>query len=167
MCEGAMTINNGYTTPSVETVYQLYADMLYRTAYSLLLSEHDAEDAVAEVFAKYIKNPPSFNDHEHEKAWLLRVTVNTCKDMCRRRTVRSYTPIDELAQVLPAEDSSGKTQVIESVLALDEKYRICTVMHYFEGFSVEQIAKALGVTKSAVKMRLARAREMLKKELAK
>lgn len=160
-----MTINKGFTSPLVETVYEKYADMLYRTAYSLLLSLHDAEDATAEVFVKYIKNRPSFNDSEHEKAWLLRVTVNTCHDIQRRRTVRTYTPIDELAAVLPAEDTSAKTDVLESVLALPEKYRVCVILHYFEDFSVEQIAKALGLTKSAVKMRLARAREMLKKEL--
>ena len=72
--------------------------------------------------------------------------------------------LDEIAEIVAAEQKD--TTVLDSVLALDEKYRICILLHYFEDFSIEQTAKILKITQSAVKMRLSRAREMLKSALS-
>lgn len=144
-------------------LYEKYADVLYRAAYARLLSAADAEDAVAETFGKYLHKKPEFRDQAHEKAWFLRVCINTCTDLMRRRTVRSYTPLEDLAEVLPAEEKDRG--VLESVYELPEKYRMCVILYYFEDFSVEETAKALQISGSAVKMRLSRAREMLKSAL--
>lgn len=145
-------------------LYERQADRLYRLAYARLLNAADAEDAVAETFAKYLRKMPEFRDASHEKAWFLRVCINTCNDLARRRTVRAYTPIEELSEVLAAEEKDKS--VLESVYALPEKYRMCVLLYYFEDFSVEETAKALKISVSAVKMRLSRAREMLKTVLA-
>ena len=153
-----------YRTPGAAEAYDRYADMLFRTAFSLLLNKQDAEDAVSDVFAKFISKPPVFKNSDHEKAWFLKVTVNTCHDRQRRRAVRRYTPLDEIAEILAAQQKD--TTVLDSDLAIDEKYRICILLHYFEDFSIEQTAKILKITQSAVKMRLSRAREMLKSALS-
>ena len=144
-------------------LYARYADMLYRTAYARLLNAADAEDAAAETFAKYLRKMPEFRDNSHEKAWFLRVCINTCNDMARRKTVRSYTPLDELSEVLAAEEKDRS--ILEAVYELPEKHRMCVLFYYFEAMSVEETAKALKISVSAVKMRLSRAREMLKTEL--
>lgn len=153
-----------YKTPTADLAYDRYADMLFRTAYAMLLSKHDAEDAVSDVFEKFIRKNKTFNDSEHEKAWFLRVTVNTCHDLQRRKSIRSYTPLEEIADI--SESSEKDTGILESVFALPEKYKMCILLHYFEGFSAKETASALGVSESAVKMRLMRAREMLKAELS-
>ena len=69
----------------LEAAYGRYADMLYRLALSHLGVVEDAEDAVHDVFEKYINTSPSFKDGEHEKAWFVRVTVNRCHDLLRKR----------------------------------------------------------------------------------
>lgn len=152
-----------YRTPDAALAYTSHAGRMYRIAYALLLSAHDAEDAAAEVFARFLRKMPVFKNAEHEKAWFLRVTVNVCRDMLRRRAVRSYTPLEEIAEITPAEQKDAR--VLESVLALPEKFRVCVLLHYFEGFRVEEIARILHLSPSAVKMRLSRARDMLKTAL--
>lgn len=147
-------------TADVTATYKRYADMLYRLAYSILLSKEDAEDTVAEVFYKYMRKAPQFRDMEHEKAWFIRVTVNHSRDIQRKRVVRSYTPLDEVLDLSSQEPET--VSLFEEVLALPDKYRTVCMLHYFEGFKVEEIASVLRITKAAVKMRLMRCREMLK-----
>lgn len=154
-----------YKTPSIEDAYDRHADMLFRIAYSVVLSKEDAEDAIQEVFAKYVKNAPAFREREHEKAWFVRVTINQCRDTQRRRAIRSYTPLDEIIETPVADNKSAS--VLEQVLLLPSKYKTAIILYYFEDFSVENIAKALRITKSAVKMRLARGREYQKNEITK
>ena len=72
----------------LEAAYDKYANMLYRLAFSHLQRREDAEDAVQDVFTKYMNTSPRFTDDEHERAWLIRVTVNRCHDMLRRGKIR-------------------------------------------------------------------------------
>ena len=81
-----------------ERAYDAYAPQLYRVAYSLLLSRESAEDAVQDAFARYLAQDGAFRDAEHEKAWLIRVTVNRCRDLQRAGAVRAYTPLEDLLQ---------------------------------------------------------------------
>ena len=127
-----------------EQAYDAYAAQLYRVAYSLLQSRECAEDAVQDAFARYLAHDGHFRDGEHEKAWLIRVTVNRCRDLQRAGTVRAYTPLDE---VLQHPDQGGQ--------------------EHLEGQPVDTVAQALRLTPSAVKMRLKRGREMLQTILAK
>lgn len=153
-----------YKTPGAQVLYDRYAGMLYRLAYAVLHAQQDAEDAVAEVFVKWIARRPVFRDAEHERAWFVRVCVNQCRDFQRRRKIRAYTPLEQMSEIL-AGAASDTTGVIEDVLALPEKYKIVILLHYFEDFSVEEIAASLGLSVSAVKMRLSRARQLLKRSL--
>ncbi len=155
-----------YTVPDAAEAYERYADMLYRIALGTLCSTHDAEDAVAEVFAAFISQEQSFRDAEHEKAWFIRATVNKCRDIQRRRSVRSHSPIEEAAEITDTDDPFAEMNgIMHDVLALPEKYKSVILLHYFEDLSVDETAKALSIGRSAVKMRLARAREMLKETL--
>lgn len=152
-----MPTNPHMLTP--DKVYDTYADMLYRVSVSILQSRDDADDAVQNAFCRYLEHAPSFRDAEHEKAWLIRVTVNQCKDLLRRRKIRAWLPFDELPE-LAAPDAGSP--VTEAIASLPDKYREVIVLHHLEELSVRETAAALTISESAVKMRLTRAREMLR-----
>ncbi len=138
--------------------------MLFRLALSHVGNKEDAEDVIHDVFIKFFDSSPEFSGIEHEKAWLIRATVNKCRDLFRRRAVRRYVPLSELGNNEPcAKEEFEKIGVFDCLLSLDIKFRSVITLHYLEGYSVEQTAKLLGVSVSAVKMRLSRARESLKK----
>ncbi len=155
------------TRDKVEQAYDRHADVLYRLALSHLGSREDAEDAVQDVFAKYIAAAPEFPDAEQERAWLIRVTVNRSLDLLRKRKHRSHVPLEELEEVLPAEEApqDAAAELWETLRRIPEKFRAAIVLHHLEGCSVEQTARALGVSVSAVKMRLSRGRDALKEML--
>lgn len=144
-----------------EIAYRDYADMLYRVALSYLSDAEDAEDAVHDTFVKFIRHTLPFKDESYERAWLIRVTVNRCKDMLKKR--KNHLTLDYAEDV--AQTENGGSEVLVALRHLDEKYRLCVELHYLEGFSVEETAVTLGVSVSAVKMRLARGRQMLKEIL--
>lgn len=147
----------------LEEVYGRYADMLYRLSLSHLGVVEDAEDAVHDVFEKYINTSPEFRDSEHEKAWFVRVTVNRCHDLLRKRSKRNHESLEAAYDI--AHEDSDEPEVFRLVHTLPEKYRAVIVLHYLEGYSVEETARLLKITVSAVKMRLARGREKLRQIL--
>lgn len=148
---------------SLEAVYGRYADMLYRLALSHLANPEDAEDAVHDVFEKYIRTMPGFRDGEHEKAWFVRVTVNRCHDLHRRSLHRRHEPLDAATHL--THESSDEPEVFAVVRSLPEKYRAAVVLHYLEGYSVEETARLLKISASAVKMRLSRGRKQIKETM--
>ena len=150
----------------IAAVYDRHANMLYRVAMSHLQSSEDAQDAVQDVFAKYISAAPVFHDEEQERAWLIRVTVNRSLDLLRQKKVRSYVPLEEAGEI-PAEakEEDGLHSLLQTLTHLPEKHRSAIVLHHLEGFSVEKTAQMLGISVSAVKMRLSRGREALKELL--
>ena len=146
----------------IEELYDRYATMLYRLALSMLKNNEDAEDAVQTVFEKYVLSPHLFFTMEHEKAWMLRVTMNVCKDALRRRNLRQTASLDEVAEVGQWDKHSELLDVLQK---LPEDYRLPLTLYYFEDCKIEEIARAMQIGTSAVKMRLKRGREMMKKEL--
>ena len=150
-----------------ETAYNKYADMMYRIALSHMNRRDDAEDVVHDAFIKYVQSSPAFSDDDHERAWLIRVTVNRCRDLLRRRSIRAYVNLDEIGEIPDEEAQYEGSGIIASVSALPDKYKSVIILHYLEGYSVEKTASILGLSESAVKMRLSRGREMLKKTIEK
>ena len=157
-------------------LYDEYGGRLYRLAYGILRSRADAEDAVQDVFVKIMGKLPDFVGEDREIQqwrWLARVMVNQCRDSLRKQKLRVYTPLEEMAEILESPQSSrsaeGERQmgqaVLAATLALPEKYRLPMILYYLEGFSVEEVSNILEIGRSAVKMRLARGREMVKKEM--
>ena len=147
-----------------ETAYELYADMLYRLALSYVKQKEDAEDIVQEVFTKYFCGFHLPVSGEQEKAWFIRVTINQCHDLLRKRSYRLHNSLDEVAEVA-GEENAMPGEVFAILQKLPDKYKDVMILHYVEGYLVEETAKILGLSVSAAKMRLKRGRDVLKKEL--
>ncbi len=145
----------------LENLYDEYADMLYRIALTHSHSQHDAMDAVQDVFLKVAFLNKFFHDKNYEKAWLIRLVINRCHDLSRKIRIRQYTPLDEVYD-FPDEESKLSPNVKEMLDGLPEKFKTVLVLHYLEGFSVEETADILKLSVSAVKMRLSRARDFVK-----
>lgn len=148
-----------YTSPSCEDLYEKYGKLLFRVSYAILCSREDAEDAVQEVFYKYLVKQPVFRDADHEQAWFLRVASNQSKDMLRRRKIRTTVTLEEIEEY---EIAPEQATILQDLFSLPEKYKMVMILHYLEDLSVQDIARSQDLSLSAVKMRLARGREMLK-----
>ena len=146
----------------VSRILQTYGDMLYRTAWLLLGNPHDVQDALQETLLRYLEKAPAFASVDHEKAWLLRVLTNCCKDFLRFRKRHTHLDLEPLKEQLPAPESRRLSQELYD---LPSKWKTVLILHYFEGYSVREISEILGISEAAVKKRLQRAREALRKEL--
>lgn len=144
----------------IEKAVDIYGDTLYRISLVILKNESDAEDAVQETFLKYLQKKPEFVSPEHEKAWLSKVAVNKCRDIlrARKRNTQLNTEIQE------SFNGSEISPIIEAMMSLPEKFRIVLQLHYIDDMKVEQIAKIINKTPSAVKMRLQKGRKLLKEK---
>lgn len=136
-----------------------YSDMLYRICIVILCNEQDVQDAIQDAFCRYLEKRPSFLDEEHEKAWLIRVATNICRDMIRFRLRHPKVCIDELDNSLAA---PHRKETLAELLDLPVKQKIVVYLHYVEGYRIKEIAEILGITEGAVKMRLRRGREEMK-----
>lgn len=146
-------------------VIETYSDMVYRLAFSAVKNRFDADDIHQEVFVRYLKTMPVFQNVEHEKAWFLRVTINCCKNHWKSAWIRKVTGflVEEPYELdEPDEDS---LELIEEVKKLPEKYRIIVHLFYYEDMSIEAISSITGRKQSTVRTQLTRARELLKKRL--
>lgn len=149
-----------------ETAYSMYADMIYRVSFSYMKNKEDAEDVLQEVFTKYFCTLHFPMNPEQEKAWFLRVTINQCHDNLRKKRYRLHATLEEVQDIgVIVEDDTGHLH--EALQKLPEKYRGVIILHYLEGYTVEEIAKIMQLSTSAVKMRLKRGRGFLKEELEK
>ena len=142
----------------MEETVKRHGDRLYRTALVMLGGKADAEDMVQDAFVKLIETRPRFQSPEHEAAWLIRVTVNLCKNRLRSHGWRKTVP---LWDTYPARDEEEHT-VVDMVSSLPPKYRTVIHLHHFEGYSVKEIAVLTGQTEAAVRKQHTRAKQLLK-----
>ena len=147
----------------IEAVYRRHVGTVYRLCYSFLGSAGEAEDATQAVFLKLLEHPRSFNDEEHEKAWLITCAQNRCRDVLRSARVsrRGAMPADVADTRASAEASDAKA----AVLALPEKYKTCMYLHYYEGYKTAEIAAMTGTPASTVRSHLSEARALLRSML--
>lgn len=147
--------------PDTADAVSRYGPMVYRLAYAILRSRHDADDVFQETFLRYHRAAPVFETEAHEKAWLLKVAANCAKSLrtapWRQRTV----PLEDVyAYTAPAESA------VDGALAqLPGKYRAVVHLYYYEGYRTEEIARILGRSPSTVRAQLTRARQKLKELL--
>ena len=146
------------TAARVQNAVELYGDMLFRICCVMLGSAADAEDAAQENVVKYLQKAPAFADAGHEKAWLITTARNQCRDMLRRRLRHPQVELDYLPGA-PAD--AAESGILEALMALPEKFRLVLVLHYVEEYRVEEIARIIRLTPSAVKMRLQKGRRLL------
>ena len=146
----------------VDEVVDKYADMVYRIAFTHMKNKADADDIFQEVFLKLCKSAVAFETDEHIKAWLIKVTINTC----RKSFSSSWNKkVVELPEDLEYEDKHQDFEVVSAVQSLPEKYRTVIHLFYFEDMAVADIAKTLRSTASTVKSQLSRARNLLRNKL--
>ena len=149
---------------SIESIINTYGDMLFRLCLITLGNSHDAEDAVQETFIRYLQKAPEFKNTEHEKAWLITVATNKCKDILRFKSKHQQISFDDINEFTT--DSHG-SDIIEALMTLPEKFKTVLILYYVEGYSTEEIARIIKRTKSAVKMRLQKGRHLLKEAYGK
>ena len=149
------------TAMELEEVIHEFGDMVYRLAYSYCRNKPDADDIFQDVFLKYMKTTLVFDSDEHQKAWLIRVTINCAKSEMMSFWKRSVIEItDDIAFTEPDEQ-----QLAEILKQLPGKYGIVIHLYYYEGYSTEEIAELLGKKPSTIRTQLTRAREILRKLL--
>lgn len=144
---------------NIEYLLQQYGSSLFRLCLFMLKNEADAEDVIQETLLKYLQKAPAFASADHEKAWLFRVASNVCLDLLRYQKKHPTEELD-VAQYLPSKTETP--EILESLLALPEKYRLVLILYYVEGYRINEISKIIGKSPSAVKMRLQKGRKLLK-----
>lgn len=148
-----------------ETVVRTYADMVYKIAYRYVANPTDVDDVFSETFLTYFKKERVFQDEEHRKAWLIRVTINCAKDLLRGKP--SWEELNETiaGDDLPAVSSEEQLDLHEAIRQLRLEYREVICLYYLEGLSVTEISAVLGRNENTIKTHLARGREKLRKYL--
>ena len=139
-----------------------YSDMVLRIAYTYLKNRADAEDIVQDVFLRIIDKKPSFNDESHEKSWLIRATINMCKNKVNMFWNKNKCSIDDVQEFAVSDKYNTDTSVFQAVMALGEKYRVVVYMYYYEGYSTPEIADVIGKNETTIRSLLHRARNKLK-----
>lgn len=141
-----------------ELVHQ-YGDMLFRICLITLCNEHDAQDAVQETFCRYLMRDTGFTDQIHEKAWLIRVAANICRDMLRFHTRHPLVDIEQLSDHYAVPEQQ---EMLEELMFLPRKLKTVILLYYVEGYSQKEIAEILHISEAAVRKRMQRGREQLK-----
>jgi RNA polymerase sigma-70 factor (ECF subfamily) len=164
---------------ALATLFERYADKIYRLGVSILHDEQQADGVVQNTFLALIKHADSFEGRSSVGTWLYRVGYNEC--MMRLRSVRPDYELDALpeADTMPAtfvDWSAVPDQVIGSaeaasemeraIASLKHDLRVVFILRDIEGLSTEETAQTLGITPGAVKVRLHRARLALREKLA-
>ena len=141
--------------------FESYSDMVYRLAYLRTGNMSDADDIMSNVFLRLIKNTHKIKSEEHLKAWLIRATINCSNTFFKAKRRINQVRITEVDAVYEMEENS----VLPAVLKLPAHQNTVIYMHYFEGYSVEELARLCGTKPGTVKSRLSRGREALKNTL--
>lgn len=143
---------------------ELYADTVRRLCMIYLKNYADTEDAFQNVFLKYLLSSADFESEEHEKAWIIRVTVNECKDTLKSFFRRRSEPLEEIKE-LPSDMPTESREVIEAVMRLPQKYKDVIYLYYYDGYSAPEIGKILHKRVNTVYTQLARAKSALRERL--
>lgn len=147
----------------VNRAVEQYADTVRRICLVHLKNYADTEDIFQTVFVKYLLHTAPFASPEHERAWIIRVTINACKDLLRSVLRRRTLSLEEVAeQPAPADEHRA---VLQAVQALPAAYRDVVYLHYYEGYTAPEIAGILGKNVNTVYTRLTRARGLLRRTL--
>ena len=154
------TLQRGERT--ARDVYNEHARMLYRIAFTYMKNPYDSEDALQECFVRFIRGKVSFMDPQHEKGWLIVTITNVCRDMLKSRHRQHENLDDHTELAAPPPEADG---LMEAILKLPDKYKAAIYLHYYEGYSVKEIAAMLRQPSNTVKTWLSRARKLLKNEL--
>lgn len=143
---------------SIDTMVDRYSDMLIRIAYQNTKNMKDAEDVVQDTFLKMIQSDRSFESEAHLKAWLIRVTVNRCRDLYRLAWFQKTVPLTE---ELPY-THQDQHEVMDAIWRLPTRYRNVIYLYYYEGYKTKEIADLFDKSINTISSQLQRARRKLR-----
>ena len=149
---------------SVSHLAEHWGDSLYRAAFAVCRNPQDAEDVVQETFLAYYRSDKEFESDEHIRAWLIRVAVNKAKNATVCFWRRNRRSLEDYMDALTYEDAADR-DLLDAVLRLPERYRIVIHLFYYEDYSIREIAELLNLGEGAVKSRLSRGRQQLRRTL--
>lgn len=147
-----------------ERAIQQYSDTVRRLCMIHLKNHADTEDIFQTVFLKYVLSTVEFQSEEHERAWLIRVTLNACKDLLKSFFHSRTIPLDELVDE-PAALTPEHREVLQAVLALPAKYRDVVYLHYYEGYTAPELGRILGKNVNTIYTLLNRSKRLLQEAL--
>lgn len=148
----------------VNRAIDLYSDTIRRICMLHLKNAADTEDIFQTVFLKYALSDVCFENNEHEKAWLIRVTINACKDLLKSFWKHTIA-LDEIIEQ-PSNISPDHKEVLEAVLSLPARYRDVVYLNFYEGYTAPEISQILHKNVNTVYTLLNRSKQMLQKKLA-
>jgi RNA polymerase sigma-70 factor (ECF subfamily) len=161
-----------------EAIVERYKRMVYSMAYGMLRSREDAEEAAQDTFVKLFRAREQFDPERRLEPWLLRIAGNTCRDVLRRRKTDKLPTLggddnQSLVEAIADPLSLGRdlaeasrNAVRQELSRLSDALRLPLVLKYLNGFTNHQVADALGISVSNVKVRAARAKDLLQSRLA-
>ncbi len=151
------------TDEEIAEIYQRHKKTVYQVCFAYMKNPADTEDAVQDTFFKLIKAGPAFETVEHEKAWLIRVAANVCKNMVchwwrKRENIEDFCDI-------PCLENIETDDVIKTVFELPNRYKAAVYLYYYEGYTSVEIAKLLKKPQSTIRNYLHEARAILRERL--
>lgn len=160
----------GETKERLEQIFRDYYQLIYRVAFSQVKNHADAEDITQEVFLKIIRHDMRYQSMEHERAWIVRVTINLCRDLLKSKWHKTNVSMEEVSEAQRGSCENFteiQDDMMWAVLQLPEKYRNCLYLFYYEDYSIKEIAQSLEMPENTVKTNLKRGRQALKEFLEK
>ncbi|MDD4776360.1 MAG: sigma-70 family RNA polymerase sigma factor [Syntrophomonas sp.] len=146
----------------IAAALQKYSDMVYRICFIYLGHRPAVDDVFQEVFLKLLQREESFTSPEHEKAWLLRVTINQCKDMLKGFWWKRIDLVENVE--LPGHEPEER-DILREVLCLPQKYKDVIYLYYYQDYTVPQMAELLQRSENTIYSQLHRAREQMRQRL--
>lgn len=159
-----MTPKVNKSEEEIKELVDKYSSLIFRISYCILCNAEDAEDAVQETLLKYITKAPEFNGEDHRKAWLIKVAANISKNMLMFRLKRETVNIDDVENIGIGENDY---ETFELIMSLPAKHKVVMTLYYVEGYRSAEIAEIIGISEEAVRKRIQKGRELLKKEFEK
>lgn len=145
----------------IQDLLENYSDTVVKVAFTYVKNLSDAEDIAQEVFISMMTHNVQFVSREHEKAYMIRATINKSKNFLKSSWFKRTVPLEEhLSYMMPEE-----TGLLQEVMALPVKYRTVIHLYYYENYSIKEIAEILQKKTATVGTMLARGRNLLKSKL--
>ena len=146
----------------IEKIFKQYSAVLYKVSSVMLGNAADASDAVQETFLKYMTANKKFQTNEHEKAWLIRVNINICKNMLR---FHRRHPAEAYESLAASPHSLEENRIMDILMALRSKEKEVLILHYIEGYSCREIGQILGKTENWARVTSHGAKQKIRSEL--
>lgn len=150
------------TNERVKVALEKHSNMVKRICFIYLKNNEEVEDIFQEVFLKLLNRKDPFESEEHEKAWLIRVTINSCKDVFKSFWKKNIESIEDM--ILPYEDKA-ESELLKVVLSLPKNYKDVIYLFYYEGYTVPEISKLLNKNENTLYSHLHRAKQIIKERL--